>query len=823
MKITVPLRNNFNNISFILIFILVAMNSIASPVPAKGEITGKVIDAANNQPLQYATVSVYTKADSSLITGGITSKDGTFELDVPEGNYLVVVQFISYEKEIFRDIQVSGSHSTVNVGKVMLQPNATELAEATITGEKSEMVIGLDRRVFNVGKDLSNSGQSASEILDNIPSVTVDLEGNVSLRGSQNVQILVNGKPSGLISAENTDALRNLQGNLIERVEVITNPSAKYEAEGMAGIINIVLKKDERKGVNGSFEVAAGYPHDYEVGANVNFRRPNINYFLNYGVDYDERPGSGSRFQEFMYPDTSYYTDMERDRLRTGWSHNLRGGADYYLNDRNTLTASVFVGISDEKNTTTIWYRDLDGTRQEFLETIRKDNEQEVERNIEFSLNYDLTFDQENRKFNAFVQYIEEGEREESDIREVIDELFGEQVNDEDPLLQQVLNEESESDWLIQADYTHPFGNEGRFEAGYRSELRFIKNPYRVEEQDEQGDWVKLDAFTNDFDYTENVHALYTQAGNKFGDWSLQLGLRAELSDVRTHLKNTGEQNNRSYFDLFPTIHTSYKFDDVNSVQLSYSRRINRPHFWYLNPFNNFTDARNIRTGNPNLDPEYTGSYDLGYLMSNGQTRVYAGGYYRNTSDVIERISEVDDQGITYLVPYNLAEQQSFGVESNVSVDPYDWWTVAGDINFFRAITSGNYLGEDLSSDTYSWNSRLNSNMRFDNDLDVQAVFYYRGPQETTQGVRKAFYMLNLGVSKDILKGDGTLTLNVRDVLNSRVYRYILDRPNLYSENEFRWSTRSVSLSFIYRLNQQKKTGHGRNGQGFGGGDEMGI
>jgi hypothetical protein len=209
--------------------------------------------------------------------------------------------------------------------------------------------------------------------------------------------------------------------------------------------------------------------------------------------------------------------------------------------------------------------------------------------------------------------------------------------------------------------------------------------------------------------------------------------------------------------------------------------------------------------------------------MSNGQTRVYAGGYYRNTSDVIERISEVDDQGITYLVPYNLAEQQSFGVESNVSVDPYDWWTVAGDINFFRAITSGNYLGEDLSSDTYSWNSRLNSNMRFDNDLDVQAVFYYRGPQETTQGVRKAFYMLNLGVSKDILKGDGTLTLNVRDVLNSRVYRYILDRPNLYSENEFRWSTRSVSLSFIYRLNQQKKTGHGRNGQGFGGGDEMGI
>jgi outer membrane receptor protein involved in Fe transport len=344
-----------------------------------------------------------------------------------------------------------------------------------------------------------------------------------------------------------------------------------------------------------------------------------------------------------------------------------------------------------------------------------------------------------------------------------------------------------------------------------------------VEERNEEGDWEFLEDFTNDFNYSENIHALYAQAGNQFNKWSLQLGLRSELSDVRTYLKQSDESNNRLYFDLFPTVHTAYKFNDIHSMQLSYSRRINRPHFWYLNPFNNYTDARNIRTGNPNLNPEYTDSYEMGYLMNNGKTSIYAGGYLRNTDGVIERISEVDEEGITYIFPYNLSVQNAFGLETNLSVEPFKWWTLSGDINAFRSITSGEYNGERLESDDYSWNSRLNSIMRFENDLNIQTTFYYRAPQKTTQGERKAYYMLNLGVSKDILKGSGTLTLNVQDVFNTRIYKYIIDRPNFYSENEFRWSSRTVSLSFIYRLNQMKKNNGSRNGNGFGGGDEMGI
>jgi outer membrane receptor protein involved in Fe transport len=787
-----------------------------------GDIFGVVIDSSNNEPVEFATVAVYN-ADSALVTGNITATDGTFKLQVPDGDYYVQVQFISYQQETLKNIRISRDQNQVDLGEIFLQQDTKMISEVTVTGEKSEMVIQLDKKTFNVGKDLGNAGKSASEILDNIPSVTVDLDGNVSLRGSQNVQILVDGKPSGLVSADNPAALRSLQGSLIDRVEVVTNPSARYEAEGMSGIINIVLKKDQQKGVNGSFEVSAGYPHEYRAGANLNFRQERINYFLNYGASYRERPGNGSALQSFRFPDTTYVTSVERDRLRTGWSQNLRGGADYFINDRNTLTASAFIGISQDRNRTNIWYRDYDqdGEMQEL--TWREDNEEELERNIEFSLDYTLKFDQEDRKLNVFAQYIEEGETEESDIREKITAFYGEAFED-DPILQRSLNKESERDILLKADYIHPFGENGKFETGYRSELRFINNPYSVEEKNEDGDWEFLEDFTNDFNYTENIHALYAQAGNQFNKWSLQLGLRSELSDVRTHLVQTDERNDRLYFDLFPTVHTAYQLNEVNAVQLSYSRRINRPHFWYLNPFNNYTDARNIRTGNPNLNPEYTDSYELGYLRNNAKTTLYAGGYFRHTDGVIERISEVDEEGITYIFPANLSVQNSFGLETNISVDPFSWWTLSADINAFRAITSGEYNGENLESDDYSWNGRLNSMMRFDSDLDIQTTFYYRAPQRTTQGERLAYYMLNLGISKDILKGKGTLTLNVHDLFNSRKYRYIIDRPNLYSENEFRWSSRTVSLSFAYRLNQLKKNSRGGNrGGGGGGGEGMGI
>jgi outer membrane receptor protein involved in Fe transport len=779
-------------------------------------LTGTILDGTSgNLPLEYATISVYNN-DSTLVAGTITNEKGNFSCRLKPGDYYAVIQFVSYEPKYIRKINIPSDIISVHLGNIVLQPMSAAIAEATVIGEKSEMVIGLDRKIFNVGKDLSNTGKSASDILDNIPSVAVDVDGNVSLRGSQNLQVLIDGKPSGLVSAGNTDALSNLQGNLIDRVEIITNPSARYEAEGMAGIINIVLKKDQGKGVNGSFELSAGYPQNYIAGANINFRREKLNYFLNYGLRYRERPGSGSAYQRFTLPDTSYVTRIDRDRLRTGWSHNIRGGADLFINSRNTLTASLLLSFDNDLNTTGLTYNDYDITDNLQSVSFRQDHEKEIEHNVEFSLSYTKLFKQEDRKLTAFIQYIDDNETEKSDISETISSTQ-EQVNDDDQILQKSVNEEGERNVLLQADYIHPFAENGKFETGYRSELRTITNPYTVEENNDAGDWISLPDFTNNIIYTENVHAAYLQAGNMFGDFSLQLGLRMEISDVRTHQKVNDESNNRLYTDFFPTIHSSYKFDDFNSLQLSYSRRINRPHFWLLNPFYSFSDSRNIRTGNPNLEPEYTNAIEGGYLLSREEFSFYTGLYGRHTTGVIERVNQVDNSGITFLIPLNLSERKSFGIEGNITIDPFKWWKLNGDFNFYRAITDGDYNGKNLHSDTYSWNTRFNSKITFMKNTDFQAIFFYRAPHETTQGIRKAFYMLNMGLSKDVLKGKGTLTLNARDVLNSRKFRYVLDQPDLYSVIDFRWSSRSISLTFNYRLNQKKKMEENRDENGNGG------
>ncbi|SFE83836.1 outer membrane beta-barrel family protein [Thermophagus xiamenensis] len=822
----------FRNFGVVYSILTLVFNSglLAQPAPPaeKGKLTGRVIDAEENVPMEFATVSIFT-LDSTLVDGGITNQNGEFSFDLKPGNYYVEIQFVAYQKETFNNIKIDNK-STVDLGSIRLKPSTTSLSEVTVTGEKSEMVIGVDRKIFNVGKDLTNTGNSAAEILDNIPTVSVDDDGNVSLRGSGGVRMLINGKPSGLVNSGTADALRSLPGNMIERVEVITNPSARYEAEGMVGIINIVLKKDQRRGVNGSFEGSIATPERYQFGANINFRREKINYFFNYGIRYGEREGEGFSDQYFPLADTPFHTRLDRNRNRSGWSHNLRGGADVYLNNTTTLTAAGMFSYDDETNKSDVLYQDfLDNNGQAgdmFEKTTRFDEEQETEWNVDFSLNLEKIFDPDNEehKLNIYAQYMLDDETEDSDIEEKVYSSSPFNLAN-DSAYQTVYNNEREENYLIQADYVYPFSANGRFEAGVRGEFRDISNPYEVENLDENGDWTTDPNYTNDFSYDENVAAVYLQAANKWGPISVQAGLRGEYTGIKTHLKETGEENERSYFDLFPTVHTTYHFNQYNAWQISYSRRIDRPSFWNLNPFFGLTDSRNIRRGNPDLEPEFTDAFESGYVYTPGKSSYYAGIYYRYTSGVEERISYVTQDGITITEPRNLAERKAYGAETNISIEPLKWWNLSANFNFYRRQTEGTFIpdeGEvqDLSSDTWSWDTRINSRMQWDNNLSFQTTFFYRGEQETTQGIRKPFYMMFMSISKDVLKRNGTISLNIRDVLNSRKFRYELDQPDIISTNEFKWSSREIRLSFIYRLNQKNRPA--RNGSREGGGMDAG-
>ena len=610
---------------------------------------------------------------------------------------------------------------------------------------------------------------------------------------------------------------------MVDRVEVITNPSAKYQAEGMVGIINIILKKDQQKGINGSFNLTAGYPQEYSGGVNVNFRREKLNYFINYNPRYTERPGSGNSFQEFF--DTANVlirkTSIESSRLRREWSHNIRGGADLLINSKNSLTSEVVIGLDKETNTSDIWYRDYNSLNTPVDITLRNENEKATESEIEFSLNYEKKFHQKDRKLTALVQYFNNTEANNSDITE--DSIpLDDQSSYIRKLMQRTSADQTEQSILLQADYVHPFGTDGKIETGYRSQFRKINNPYSVENLDTMDNWVSQPAYTNHFKYNENVYAGYLQAGNKFNRLTAQAGLRMEISDISTHLVETDSGSSKLYVDFFPSIHTTYQLNSKNSLQLSYSRRIKRPDFRMLNPFHSYSDARNFRAGNPDLKPEYTDAFEGGYLLNTDKLNFYSGLYYRITNGVIERITEVINVDTTLQIPVNLSKRQSYGAEGNATFDLVKWWTLTGNINLYRSITKGSYNGEELKSDNFSWDSRLNSRMRFPKNLDLQVIFTYRGAQQTTQGSLKPFYMLNAGISKDLFKGNATLTFNVRDILNSRRFRYVIDQPDLYSENEFRWSKRSYSLTFTYRLNQKMKPAkRGENGNDNNNGEGM--
>ncbi len=781
-------------------------------------VTGQILDADSGEPLEYVTAALIAEKDSSIAGGAVTDMEGKFEITGRPGNFILRINFLSYASKDIGGIRLNREQMTKDLGVIRLQPNTELLDEVIIQGEKSSMTMTLDKRVFNVGKDLTNAGRSASDLLDNIPSVTVDVEGNVSLRGSDNVRILVDGKPSGLIGINTADGLRQLQSNMIERVEVVTNPSARYDAEGSAGIINIILKKEKREGINGSFNAIVGYPENFGGSFNLNYRKKWTNLFASYGLDYRKSPGGGSSFQTFFPGDTLYYTIRDSDRERGGWSNNLRFGSDFFLNDKNIITVAAIYRVSDEDNDYKLNYQDLDGERNLLYLTDRYDNELEIDKNSEYSINYSRTFNKEGQKLSADVQYRDNNETEESSINEVTYDVAEDSELPE--IFQRSINDEFDKGWLIQADYEHPVGKDGKLEVGFRNSIRRIGNDYLVEQQNEQGEWENLEGFSNNFNYDENIYASYAIYGNKANKFSYQAGLRMEITDIRTELEQTGETNDKNYTDLFPSVHLTYQLKEEKFVQGSYSRRIRRPWFRSLNPFSSFSDARNIRSGNPDLNPTYSDSYELGILQNWDKSSFYYALYYRYSTGVVNYITTVDE-GITYTRPENVGTSNDVGLEVTYSNEFNSWLRVNGTANLYHSVMDAFANGEDLGTETTTFFTRMMAQMKIKKEWDLQTSLSYRAPQNVPQGRRQSYFVVDLGLSRDVMKGNGTFTLSVRDLFNTRKYRYETLTPTYTNEAEFQWRSRSAILSFNYRLNQRKQRRGGRDGGGFDGGDDM--
>ncbi len=776
-------------------------------------IEGKIINQDTEEPLEFATVSIYTEGDSALVTGTTTDLDGTFSLELNGGqSYYIEINFLAFENKTISNIKAEKGQKRVDLGVISLSENSQVLEEVEVVAEKSSMQLQLDKRVFNVGKDLANLGGNASDMLENVPSVTVDVEGNVSLRGSQNVRMLINGKPSGLTGP---DALRQLQGDMIERIEVITNPSARYDAEGDAGIINIVLKQGAEKGFNGSFGLNAGEPANYGASYSLNLRQNDFNFFSSFGLRYRESPGGGYNNQRYLNSDGELvYFESDQERTRKDLGGNFRAGFNWYMDPRSVLTTSVLYRKSQEDNNSFIEYRDFDGAGNLTSISTRTEDGENDESDLEATLTYERTFTSDEHKLNLDFRINNNEEKGLSNFSEI----DGQGNN---PPLQRSDDTEKSTDYLIQADYVHPIGDNGaKFEIGTRSTLRSIINDFLSEEQNEFGDWDPIASLDDRLEYTENIYAGYAIFAKEAEKFSYQLGVRMEYTQLITELQKTDFLNERSFFNLFPSVNLSYKLQEEDQLQLSFSRRISRPRFWHLLPSFSLNDSRNFRSGNPNLNPVFTNSYELGYLKYWNTGSLLSSVYYRRSNGVTERILTVQDDGTTLQLPVNLSKRDAYGIEFSFSQDITKNWDVTANWNFYRAITDGEYEGVRYYADAVTWTARLMTSLKIGKGFDAQASFNYRAPEVEPQGKDLAVYSFNFGLAKDILNEKGTLSLSVRDLFNTRKRRSFIDQEGFYSESAFQWRRgQQFTLSFNYRLNQKKRRGDKGGERGDGEGD----
>jgi len=820
-------------IIFLIICILVTLSSKAqysannhtsnkSNLLQQVSITGKVVDKETKQGLEYATI-IFTPLNGKQITGGITDEKGNFEIQIAKGNYDVSVEFISFETKTMKN---RAFFENTDLGTIYLEINAETLNEVEIIAEKSTVEIRLDKKIYNVGKDMTVKGGSASDVLDNVPSVSVDVEGNVSLRGNENVRILINGKPSGLVGLSGTDALRQLPADAIEKVEVVTSPSARYDAEGTAGILNIILRKGKAQGFNGSITTTAGNPSNYGGSVNLNYRTNKINYFASTGYNYRNAPGNSKNHVTYFdnLGNITNYKNEDRVYDRENNHFNTRFGLEYFLTDKSSLTGTFLYRGSKGDDIST-------NTRNEFDNSLilnrtnkRIENENEKDKTIEYALNFTQDFKIEGHKLNLDFQY---GKSQENNSSYISD-------SDYFPLYIENLPERNFTDQeskniLFKGDYVLPIGENKQFEFGFKADLNELNTDYLVEDFDKNiNSYYNNTSFSNTLNFNQNIYSLYSQFGSKINKFSYLLGLRMENTDRKIDLIQTNENYSKNFTKLFPTVNLGLEFSDSESLTLGYSRRLRRPHHWFLNPFESRTSETYIMTGNINLDPTYTSSFDLGYLKRWDKLTFNSSLYYQHAVNNIEmilteEIRDIDEIPTLVIIrnPINLGTQDRYGFEFTTNYNPFKWWKLSNSFNFFKSIVKGDYNLVSYDSDNVSWFTRLNSRITLPGEIEWQTRGMYRGPSETAQSKREGMFSVNLSFSKDLFEEKGTISLNVSDLFNSRKRKSTDYSPTTLSQGEFQWRQRQILLNFTYRFNQKKKRGRMQRENDGGGEEDM--
>ncbi len=780
-------------------------------------ITGIVLDEASGTFMEFANIAVYSQADSSLVSGGITNEKGYFEIaGIDYGEYYLEANFIGFGKAKVEDIAITREEPVLDVGRIELRPSSVELEGVEVVADKAQVEFKLDKKVVNVSQVISAVGGTAVDVLENTPSVQVDIEGNVSVRGSSNFTVLIDGRPSVL---SGSDALRQIPASALENIEIITNPSAKYEPDGMAGIINLVTKKNSMNGLSGIVNASVGTGDKYRGDFTLNYRTEKFNFLL--GADWRDETNYGnmSSSRETFSNDTTTFLLMDGSRNFNRGGNNLKAGIEWFASDKTTFGLSGETGKSKNRGFGNGETRRYTEPESENIFSVTEENSERTSNFYSFNFNFQHNFNNEGHKIEGMAFYSGE---ESDDLEEESEILANSQYQKTDQFIERVsaLETEEETEFRLKVDYTNPFSETGRLEAGLLSRIDAEVEGLDFKVFDEEtGNWIVNEDYSNVTDFRRDIHAVYTTYSNAFGDFQYMGGLRGELT--LREIKNTNAASTElNRFDLFPTVHTSYKLNENNELMASYSRRINRPSGRDLDPNPNYYNRYTIRIGNPNLEPEYTNSYELGAMRRFGEGRSYVSldAFHRVTNNKIEGYQTLEDD-IFYLRSDNFSRDYSTGLEFTGNINFTEWLLVNASVSMYNYRLTGDLLGESIDRESTNWSGRMNTTLKFAENSRMQFNGFFRGPSVSAQGESKAMFFSNISYRHEFFDKKLSATLSVRDPLGTAKFERESYGEDFNSWFQWKREPRVVMLTLSYRINNFKSDGRGDNG---GGGMDMG-
>lgn len=744
-----------------------------------GSIQGKVIDSKTKEPMEYVNVSIRQLGSTVPLAGTVTDHEGKFQLGkIKNGSYTLSVSFIgytTYEKEF----TISAKTQNVNFQTIPLQEDAQMLEEVKITGQRSQMKFEIDKKVFNVDQNISSTGGSASDVLSNIPSVEVDNEGEVSLRGSTNVTVWINGKASGLSAENRAQILEQMPAESIEKIEVITNPSAKYSPEGTSGIINIVLKENRKAGYYGSLQAGADTRGGWNGSGNVNYNSGKVDAYLNLGYRRRKSEGGGvtNRTNLDAAGDPVSYLNQYSDNDGHGGHLFLRTGATYHLTKKDHFNVAAFGIFGDRKQENAIHYEsNVPGS---FINSLRNTDSDNSMKGGNVDVGYRRNFN-ENSELDVSVSW----NTWNMDGKNIYLQHSLYENNAETFSYQRQESDVKSQNWEAQADYVNRFSKNSKLEAGYKGTFSHQNSPVETYSGLTEEEAKPDEQLYNRFIYDQDIHALYLTYSGRINKFGAQFGLRGEYSEINTKSLGFGQEKSDvspykdDYFSLFPSLFLSYELPAGNEVQVNYTRRISRPWGHQLNSFQNVTDSTNISFGNPHLSPQYSNSFELNYIKNWASHTLSVSAYYRNTNDVIQRISylEANVMKSTY---ENVAKTQSAGLElvgKNNFLRKLDLTTTVN--VYYNKLDGFSYLPQGAekpvtgkSSEDFSWNARMIANVILPASFSLQVTGSYNSSQLIAQGKRKSNYSLDAGIRKSFLEKKLSLSVNMRDILDSRKWK----------------------------------------------------